>query len=135
MIKPHVTSYVDELTRSVTGIDSVWLFGSRANNTFRSNSDWDLIAFANSDAYNQLESLSHLKRPDFDLLVVVDKESFREPWPDSEGTCKGGDFTSWDWKVTNDSLANYRSVKYRSEEWFKNGQADIKTLTAIRIWP
>ena len=45
-----LNDYIKKLT-SQFDIEEIWLFGSRANNTARGDSDWDIWAFANSKSY------------------------------------------------------------------------------------
>jgi len=63
------------------GITSIWLIGSRANNTFRENSDWDLLIFADEQTLDLMRKATELKRADVDVLVVYDGKNGEEPWP------------------------------------------------------
>jgi predicted nucleotidyltransferase len=134
MNERQITTYAQELVSDVVGIESIWLFGSRANESFRPDSDWDLMVFANQEAFDELKKRTDLKNESVDVIVVIEKKTFSEPWPENPATCKSGDFLAWDWKIVTPDSANYTSVKYCSEAWFKNDQANVRKLLARLIW-
>ena len=134
-IDNQVKQYINNLISYYPLIDSIWLLGSRANNSYNDDSDWDLLVFANKDILEDLRRNNYFKEKGIDVLIVFDGENFEGPWPDNKGI-KRGDLTSWNWDNVSDKEATYRSVKYINEdEWFKSGNIERKTLKAIRIWP
>ncbi|OAI25163.1 MULTISPECIES: nucleotidyltransferase domain-containing protein [Methylomonas] len=131
----QIKTFVQELVSELAGIESVWLFGSRANESFRPDSDWDLMVFADQEAFAALRRQNQLKNEYIDVIIVIDMETFSEPWPENTSNCKSGDFSTWEWERYTPDLAKYTSVKYLSDDWFKSGQSEIKRLVAKRIWP
>ena len=131
-----VDDYVQKLKSVADDIKSVWLFGSRANGTSTSVSDWDLMVFANKSALSQLKNAPHLKHSLVDVMVVYDGLNFVEPWPESESYIKCGDLDSWAWVEESADSAKYTATKYLDEDhWFKLGNAQVLTLQALRLWP
>jgi len=49
MIETTGHEYVNKLTKRFPTIKSVWLIGSRANDTANECSDWDFIVFADNN--------------------------------------------------------------------------------------
>ena len=138
MFQEHtvIDEYIQKLRSVADGIDSLWLFGSRANGTSTSASDWDLMLFANESTLSQLKTVPHLKHALVDVLVVYDGLNFVEPWPESEDYIKSGDLDSWAWVEESASSARYRATKYLDEdEWFKLANTQVLTLKAGRLWP
>ncbi len=134
-IDDSVEQYINNLILSYPLISSIWLLGSRSNNSYRDESDWDLLIFADKNILEELKRNSSFKKNGIDVLVVFDGDNFEGPWPDNKGT-KKGDLISWKWNQISNNEANYRSVKYKNEEeWFKSNNLDCKTLKAIKIWP
>ena len=50
-MEPKIKTYIDELITSYPEINSIWLIGSRANNSANKNSDWDFLVFANEHIF------------------------------------------------------------------------------------
>ncbi len=80
MLEPRVQSYIERLTTAYPTVTSVWLFGSRADNTFRSDSDWDLLVFGSNEVLVSLKDNVEFHESDIDLLVVYDGDNFEKPW-------------------------------------------------------
>jgi predicted nucleotidyltransferase len=132
-----ITDYIERLTSVHPGIKSIWLFGSRANNSYRSrsDSDWDLLVFADQNTFNELKRDKTFHRDKIDLLVVFNENEFEMPWPDEKGA-KHGSLKNWKWIEISNTEATYKSVKYRKEdEWFKENMLISETLKSIKIWP
>lgn len=130
-----VQQYIKKLILSYPLIKSIWLFGSRANNSYKDDSDWDLLIFANKNILEELKINSSFKKNGIDVLVVFDGKNFEGPWPDNQGI-KKGDLTFWNWNQISDNEATYKSIKYKNEkEWFKSDNFECKELKAINIWP
>lgn len=54
-ISNKVYKYLRRLTEKYPKIESIWLLGSRANNNFKDNSDWDFWVFTNKRLFNLLK--------------------------------------------------------------------------------
>jgi hypothetical protein len=134
-----IQKYISQLIKKYPGIKSVWLFGSRANNTSHSNSDWDLLAFADEDTLKALKSDNTFCVDGVDLFVVYNDNDAENPFTemkDSEGTIKRLSLSNLEWKQVGPHKAKYKHVKYLSEqEWIRGGNLEVKILDAHRIWP
>jgi Polymerase beta, Nucleotidyltransferase len=53
------TEYVSALVSAYSAIREVWLYGSRANETARPDSDWDYLAFADEATLVSLSQAGH----------------------------------------------------------------------------
>ena len=127
--------YLERLVKAYPNIKSIWLFGSRANSSHRTDSDWDLLVFADQQIFDELKRNSHFRDDKIDLLVVFNDREFEKPWSDEKGA-KHGSLKSWEWVEASTDLATYKSVKYKDEkEWFKENMLECRTLKAFRIWP
>jgi hypothetical protein len=133
-IDESVQKYIHNFISSYPLTNSIWLFGSRANNSYKDDSDWDLLIFADKNILEALKRNNSFNQTGINILVVFDGKYFEGPWPDKKGS-KKGDLISWKWTKTLDNEAVYRSVKYKNEdEWFKADNLESKTLKAIKIW-
>ncbi|HBR15430.1 MAG TPA: hypothetical protein DD723_07805 [Candidatus Omnitrophica bacterium] len=138
--KVNLNSYIEQLILIYPQIKSVWLIGSRANNSFSENSDWDLLAFADEQTLNQLGQNAKFKHDCIDLLVVYDHNHFRKPWTDSARgeNLKSGSLKKWKWRELNSELAQYESS---DEKIFYDSYDEgiytpkSKVLKAHKIWP
>ena len=126
----EILAYISGLTQDYPGISEVWLFGSRSNGTARPDSDWDLFAFANHEIFQKLQGDPSRRRPDIDLLVVLDGNEFRGPWDNNP---KRGWLTEWEWKKLSAAEASYTTPSRNSAggEWNR----PLQLFKASRIWP
>ena len=93
----------------------VWLFGSRANGTSTSASDWDLLVFGNEQLLNELVEARPIEN--VDLMVVYDGDAFKSPWSrDAEGAVKSGSLSTWSWSETSSVEATYSGTKW-PDDW------------------
>jgi predicted nucleotidyltransferase len=135
MNSDQIKDYIKRLIEAYPDIKSIWPFGTRANNSYRSDSDWDLFVFGNQRILNSLKENKTFNNDQIDLMVVFNDTEFEKPWPDEKGV-KHGSLKSWEWLEISPRDATYKSVKYINEdEWFKEEMIDCKTLKAIKIWP
>jgi hypothetical protein len=106
---------------------AVWLVGSRANQTYRTDSDWDFLVFGNPEL---LAGLTRQPNPgNIDALVVYDGDCFRCPWPRaSDGVIKSGSLSGWRWNETSPSTATYQGSK-ATDDW-----SMIRIENSIRVW-
>lgn len=129
-----VDTYIDKLTTNYPFINSIWMIGSRANNSFRDNSDWDFILFADRNTLDELRQDLAFDNDNIDLLVVYNGNDFEEPWADEKGIKKGS-LTDWEWHQESDNEASYLHKKYKSEkDWFKANMFECKKVAAFKIW-
>ncbi len=110
LIEPEIASYVRKLVNEFALIESLWLFGSRANKRARHDSDWDFLAFANPNVIFSLRSNPALRRDDVDLFVVIDGNRFESPWRRFTGKpgYLGGTLLELCWNILDTSNATYR---------------------------
>ena len=105
---------------------AVWLVGSRANQTCRTDSDWDFLVFGNAELLANLEKQSapgHI-----DALVVYDGDCFRCPWPrEHDGVIKSGSLSGWRWSETSADTATYQGSK-ATNDW-----NTVRIENAIRV--
>jgi len=141
-MEPKINKYIDELITSYPEILSIWLIGSRANNSANENSDWDFFVFANEHILKSLKNNLYFKRENIDLFIVYNGNDFKEPWGDNP---KKGSLREWKWKLLSDSSAHYTEIKFVIN---KNDTAKFSVKCnldmgdykrsrkkAIRIWP
>lgn len=117
----NIKNYILELTKKYSAINSIWLFGSRANNSFNDNSDWDLLAFADEDTLKALRSDDSFFRDKIDLFVVYNGNDAENAYADKDEkrTVKKLSLTNLNWNEIDAGKAKYRHVKYKDEiEWF-----------------
>jgi Nucleotidyltransferase domain len=128
--------YVGKLTTRYPRIREVWLYGSRANNCWGPDSDWDYLAFADDDTLADLASDVEFHITGIDLMVVADGVRFAKPWID-DGRQKTGTLSTDDgagglaWKLISPSEARYRATK-PGEGFAVKVLEDQK---AIRVYP
>lgn len=134
-----ILTYVEQLVREYPRIESVWLMGSRANDSYREDSDWDLLVFANKEILDAMRQQRELKRERVDVMVVYDGINLEEPWPDVEENgrvrAKGGKLSgstplSWEWNQTSQTEATYEGTKRLAD-----GQTERTLKKAVRFWP
>ena len=117
-----LNDYINKLT-SEFNIEEIWLFGSRANNTARGDSDWDIWAFANSEVLSALKGRADYKSKDIDLMIVYDKNNWEQPWTTLANTgeerTKHGQLLSnaCDFKRIDDKTAEYCATKVIGMGW------------------
>lgn len=133
-----IEDYLRKLAAKCPSVREVWLLGSRANNTERENSDWDLLAFADQSTFNTISEDESLHLSNVDLLVVHSENgTFEKPWGDKK---KKGSLNSWSWVRTTDREATYESHRWIPDAEQKypgteTGYCETLKLKALRIWP
>src|SRR2546425_3288000 len=91
-----------------------WLIGSRANQSAKATSDWDLLVFGSQTLLDALAKEAPI--PGLDLLVVFDGEEFRSPWPRQEdGHYKTGRLRRWRWTKLSEDAAMYEGTKWPAD--------------------
>jgi predicted nucleotidyltransferase len=133
-----IQSFLEQCLDRFKSITSIWLFGSRANNSFREDSDWDLLIFADEQTLDLKRMAKELKRSDVDVLVVYDGKNSEEPWPeirDGQVNPKRLSLYSsiWnggiEWNQFSTTKASYQGTKDGSKV------ASVQKLKARRLWP
>ena len=111
-IPRFLNEYINQLT-SEFEIKEIWLFGSRANNREKEDSDWDLFVFADPQVLAALKARMDLKSKDIDLMIVYDGNNFEQPWTslskDGLERVKNGQLMGplWAFRKINDETAEY----------------------------
>jgi hypothetical protein len=141
LLTNDISPYIKKLTNRYAEIQSIWLFGKRANHDHNDKSDWDSFVFANDNLLMLLKNDVDLKidseRNNIDLLIVYDGDNFKAPWkiPGEEDkdykqgclTCVGG----FGWSIISEIEANYTEAK--------DVEGQILPVTKLRkawrIWP
>jgi hypothetical protein len=123
--------YVAILVKRFPAIKEVWLIGSRANESARADSDWDYIVFADERTLSLLRCDESLRRPDIDVLMVFDGDSFEEPWPTAHRK-KHGSLHGWGWRRLAMKKAVYRATKVKPDDEFN---VTVASQYARRVWP
>ena len=127
-----IVAYAKKLGTKFSGIRHVWLFGSRANATEMSDSDWDLMVFADEQTFREMSAHLELKHPMIDLLVVKGEDEYAQPWPDVE--LKQGNLTTWSWRPLSENEAEYLQTKEPQDGsgWYRS---ETSKKRAILLWP
>jgi hypothetical protein len=109
--------YVEKLVTAYPRISEVWLFGSRANDQARPDSDWDYLAFCDeARVMSVLHNDARFNDPNVDLMFVgPGLDEALKPWPRADGSWKtlglGSAPGGINWKVISDNEAQY--IVYR----------------------
>lgn len=131
MLSQDVERYIEELVEAYPKIDSIWLFGSRANKTGHDKSDWDFFVFGTLEILQLLENDKSFHNPFIDLLIIYNGENFKDPG----GKGKNGSLTEWGWKEIDESTATYIESKPDHLECGRKSYfPKKKTCNAIRIY-
>ena len=107
MLSKSISIYLDRLLRNLPEIESIWLIGSRANNTSEEGSDWDFIVFGGDNIRVKLEASPDLYNIETDILVVNLDGDFKSVY----GKEKTGSLSKWEWRLLSDKVAEYKGVK------------------------
>jgi len=121
--------FLKQVCHKCAGISSIWLIGSRANDTAKEDSDWDFIVFADQAILECIKGEKDLHLPNVDFLVVYDGESFVNAWGEKEKT---GSLSHWQWKQTSSDQAEYKGAKWIDGE---DGGVVSQRHKAILMWP
>jgi predicted nucleotidyltransferase len=122
--------FVERVVERCPGLRSVWLIGSRANGTAHETSDWDFLAFGDAEVVACLRQSRELRRPDVDLLVVINGNDFENARGEKTKT---GSLSLWEWSQSSDTEATYTEAKW--VENVEGGNVVRKRRVALRLWP
>ena len=129
-LPPYVACVVQQLIDG--GARSVWLIGSRANNSVRENSDWDLLSFQKHDP---VETKARL--PGVDVLCVGPSEKvLLEGKPVEFMFC----LSDLEWIEEEDGNACYIGKHFIEYPDKQGVDCDMprfhrQCLRALRLWP
>lgn len=127
---PDIQNFLNQIALRAPGLVSVWLIGSRANDTAKISSDWDFIALGTSETLSFLRGTKDVHRADVDFLVVTDGDNFESAWGESE---KGGSLKKWGWDQRDTGNSQYVQTKWVEAE---DGATVRSTrVFAKRVWP
>lgn len=126
----EIASWLAELKTRCPSIQSVWLIGSRANKSAHAASDWDFIAFGNSQSSIEIESSSELHRLDVDFLLVVNGNDFSNAWGIRD---KRGTLSSWEWILMSNTHAEYTETKWVETETEDGAKLICQRRIATRV--
>ena len=59
MLSEEIAKYIHDLKRAFPRITSIWLVGSRANDTARDDSDWDFLVFSSSPISEDIKTIPY----------------------------------------------------------------------------
>ncbi len=129
MLDNAIELYLKQVVAVCPEIKAIWLFGSRANGTATSSSDWDFLAFGDDATYERLHLATELHRENVDFMVMTNEDDFQNVWGSLE---KIGSLTVWEWSKTSDLSGQYMQTKKKPGSDFDS----ICTIKkAIRVWP
>lgn len=131
-VQPELEQYIKDLTGTYLNIQSIWLFGSRANGSATDNSDWDLLVFANNQVYQALQENTAFHNSNFDVLIVIESAgTFKKPW----GRKKAGSLMSLEWKQHTNDTASYLSIKFIPDPHESHfGEFQEERLKALKLF-
>jgi len=109
MLSDEIRKYVEILKDDFPAIEEIWLLGSRANGTARSDSDWDFLVFSSEPPKlkEKLQRMTKYHRDDVDLFVVDEDRNFVTAF----GKTKGGSLDGWKWNQNSANSASYKGTK------------------------
>jgi len=84
-------------------IKSIWLIGSRANETYNINSDWDILIFGSTNTVTNITNNCSYNIEGVDVIVVLPNDEFCKPF----GEIYGASLSSWNWNEVDSSNAIY----------------------------
>ena len=126
-----IAPFLEQLVTKYPLIESIWLFGSRANESAREDSDWDLLVFANREIFDSLANDLGFCNPGIDLLVVYDGDNFEHPYGGRDGRkAKKGSLQKWEWRHFSLDIASYESCKAG-----EGLHVEIERKSAFKIFP
>ena len=123
----EVQAVIDQL-KSEFGTLSVWFIGSRANGTYRSDSDWDFVCFRNSPV--------EIKEARCEFVDVVQVGNDGKYLLEGQPPHLIGQFKNWDWNQINSNCAKYRSrivPQVQAGEAFDLSKINFSTFDAHRV--
>lgn len=130
LLNSEIYSWLIGLIAQLTSVNSVWLFGSRANETATDLSDWDFLFVVNRLTQNDANVIYNHFRKDVDLFVNFEESSEFRTYPPFK--VKTGSFADWSWKRVDERLAIYKSRKWVSDNDIDEEDSEI--LSTLGYW-
>jgi len=131
----EASKYISDLVDAYPGIHEAWLFGSRANCSANSASDWDYMVFADQATLEKLRSHSRFNCTGIDLMIVTDGDHFASPWTEYSRS-KTGRLAAvnggWHWTRLSRTKAMYRARKPPDAA---GCEARVLKQYALRVYP
>lgn len=134
----RIEKEIQHLVSDFGDISSVWLCGSRANESGASGDDWDLLVFGDRQVAEVLESSGNFFGRDVDLKFVdLAAGELKRLWKSAEWE----DFQSWFWVQRSPTVAEYHSARFGDQlvmmggEWVEAGELTVTRKRAVRLWP
>src|SRR5690606_35636376 len=93
---------IDEMRQACPGIDQAWLLRHRSDPP-----EWDLLAFADRRALEELRGEKFWRRSDVRLLVVVDGDRFEAVVGDKGVAARDGRLRDIDWHLEDAETATF----------------------------
>lgn len=129
-IDESVRRYLETLCAEYRSIKSIWVFGSRANNMNRADSDWNFLVFGDRKTLATLKQDRAMHNENIHLLIVFNNNDLEDPWGNQKGTLDG-----WKWKQLSSKRARYLGIKKIDRGGLKQGEFLERCEKAFRIWP
>ncbi|OGP74799.1 MAG: hypothetical protein A2V86_16000 [Deltaproteobacteria bacterium RBG_16_49_23] len=129
----ELEKYIQRLVEVCPKVKEVWLFGTRANSSYRTDSDWDHLVYGSLGTFESISAHPELHHPCIDLMVLKDDgNSFAEPW--IQLNPKQGSLSEWNWNFLTSTEAEYLQAKEPTDGsgWRR---AEVSAKKAIRLWP
>jgi hypothetical protein len=127
-----VKEHVERLVTRYPTIASIWLFGSRANDEARDDSDWDLLVFSQGAIAHRLRTDLNCRVEGFDLFVFdTSTGECCNPW-------RSAGLEGLHWREVAENEATYRVTKFTPVTIINGcevGQSEVSWKKAIRLWP
>jgi predicted nucleotidyltransferase len=131
--------YVDRLVRAYPSIREVWLFGSRANDRARADSDWDYMVFADNGAalLHDLHPDTQFNHPQVDLFIVVAPDVSMNPWSEeaNDSSMMFLDDKELHWRAVSETEAQYSEPINRDLDNAPGLVTRFRTAKAVRVYP
>lgn len=125
----EIQQHIQKIIIFFPQIEKVWLFGSRANERCKPNSDWDIMVFADSKVLSELKDNSQIKHPNIDLFICYNGDSCESPWPDGSKVRKLSLKEGLKWSECG-NVATYKGTKET-----EGGSWEVfPQLNACKIW-
>jgi predicted nucleotidyltransferase len=133
VLEESVEKYIKRLISAYPTILSVWLLGSRANGSYKPDSDWDLLVFGSQKVFDDLKLNQSFHHANMDLLVVYNGNDFEKPWGEKQ---KRGSLTGWKWKALSETESTYRATKsIFGEDGEEEFNVKVMQCKAYRVYP
>jgi hypothetical protein len=122
--------FLREVLASSLDIRSIWWIGHAPLEERRDAPLLQLLAFGSAAVLERLRKRDPLRRPDVELLVVLDGDAFASAWGPSLWT---GSLARWAWRETSPGEAYYDESRW-AQAAGKGGTVVRVRRKAILLW-